>query len=498
MPERDPNALPCAHGAEAGIAGVQLLDRPFADTVAAELRPEEVFDPLARDILEHKRKALDRREAFDSSVYLAQMDSEERGALQQKLSMFIMAGEGVHNLQAARQLMRAIKGASLDRKRINAIDAWQGNALNGRDLEAQAMLEAQVREVFEPATDGQELQILNLSVAPPPVGAPLVGKEGQQLVMPGDVVAFASDPGAGKTMKLLALAEGIASGGTVLGFKCQQAPVLYLSSDGDPHVHQKLERLWNARGPGKEGLSDLPLAVVVDDDFNLGEDAHFSRLLATLEHFKFDTTPSVLILESLATNVDGHTDINDQQQVRQWARVRLRSLQARFPGLTILLSAHLKKRQAQGINDLGSRVAGSVQIRAAVDALIGLVATGKEAFTVHQVKRSRSGGSFDGFGVRIEGEYPNPISLVNTGLTETSIEELRGAGAAIIQYMQAGHERAPLASLAEALRGSFRLRAVQAAAKRLAESDPPRLVRVSKKPAVYALLPHQAELEECD
>src|SRR5207247_2383018 len=138
-----------------------------------------------------------------------------------------------------------------------------------------------------------------------------------------------------------------------------------------------LHRQWVGRGTQVGALAGLPLHILADDDFCLEEPIWYGRLRKTLEKL-VAAGPVTLILESLATNVR-EADLNDQVAVRQFARTRVRSLMAHFTGLTVILSCHLRKPQRAGANDLGSRVAGSVQIRGAVDCVLGLVPAGRDA-----------------------------------------------------------------------------------------------------------------------
>ena len=328
----------------------------------------------------------------------------------------------------------------------------------------------------------------------PPAPEPLVGTEKEQLLIPGELDGIASDSGVGKTNLLCAVAEGIASGRDVLGFKCQQRSVLYVTSDGEPDLARRLRRLWEGLTGESRIPSDLPLHAFSDDAFNLDHDSDFARVRKSLEDLGARRVPAVFLLESLATNVSDPDVLKDQVQFRDYARRRFRALMTDFPGLTIAVSAHLRKPQQGGANDLGTRVAGSMQIRAGLDCIIGLIPSGRDAFTVRRVKRSRSGGDFEAFKVRILGARTEPLRLVNDGPTVVSVEEARGAAGAVLAFLRAAGGRKSLKDIKSGVT-TYRTRAVEDACKRLSEGERPRLVRVSQKPAVYELVPEQVDLD---
>jgi AAA domain len=345
---------------------------------------------------------------------------------------------------------------------------------------------------YEASVAAEPLAVLDLSIEPPPPSKPLVGDDHRQVLMPGEIIGIAADPGVGKTKLLTELAFGIASGTEALGFPCVQQPVVYVSSDGDPHLAQNFHRQWSRRGSGAGLLADLPLSVFSDDDFCLADPIWYARLVKTLIRVGASKGPVTCFIESLATNVLNPEDLVDQVKVRQFVRATIRRMMRTFPGLTVPISCHLRKTQPGGMNDLGTRVAGSVQIRGAVDCLIGLVPAGRDAFTVRRVKRSRSGGDFEPFKVQIEGARTEPLTLRNLGPVEVSRDEARGAAAAVMIVMRRECRTMTIDSLAEAI-PSFKKRAIQAACKGLSEAEKPLLIRASKKPAAYSLVPDQPD-----
>jgi hypothetical protein len=332
--------------------------------------------------------------------------------------------------------------------------------------------------------------------APAPVPPPvLVGDDSAQLVTRGELTGVVADSGAGKTKLLVGLGIGIAHGGEVLGFPCQQQPVLFVSSDIDPDIHRTVCRSWAGRGGTADGLAALPFKVHSDPDFNLDDETCFAKVRTALEAVGGRERPVVFILEVLSSNVTDPKTLVDQVLFRDYSRRRFRSLMKEFPGLSIVFSAHLRKPQQGGANGIGDRVAGSMQIRASCDCIIGLIASGKDGFEVRRVKRSRSGGDFAAFRVAIVPPgRTEPLTLRNLGAVEVTIEEARGAAGAVLTLMR---EKGPRMALKDIVTGvsSHRKRAVEDSCKRLAEASPPALVRVSKKPAVYELSADQGRLD---
>jgi len=344
------------------------------------------------------------------------------------------------------------------------------------------------------ALGAEPLPFFDFSKEPPPVPEPLVGDERQQLIMPGEKTAVASDSGVGKTQLLIAFALGIASGKEVLGFRCRPRPVVYISSDGDPSIEMKIRRQWAGMGGQPEELVALALRSWADDGFCLEDETSFRRLRATLAQVGAAETPAVLILESLATNVR-NTKLDDQASVRQFVNRYLGSLQPSFPGLSEIVSCHLRKPQYGGANDLGTRVAGSIQIRAAFDSIIGLTAAGKNTFSVMRVKRSRSGGDFEAFSVSIEGGRSEPLILRKQEAVNVTPEESRGAAKAVMAYMRRATSGPKTIEEIASNVPEFKTRAIQAACKKLSEAKPPLLTRTAEKPAAYILAPNSSDFD---
>jgi hypothetical protein len=353
-------------------------------------------------------------------------------------------------------------------------------------------IETAKREL-EGSAAAEPLVAIDFSVDWPATPGPLVGDGKQQLIMPAEKTGIASDSGVGKTQLCSALALGIVSGRPVLGFPSQQQPVVLVSSDGDPALNLKICRQWEGMGGARSDLALLPLYVVSDEDFCLEDTSCFARTRSTLQRAGAEKRPVTFILESLATNVRD-TDLRDQVAVRRYTTERFGALMAAFPGLTCIFTCHLRKIQQGSANDLGTRIAGSIQIRAACDSIIGLTVAGKDRFIARRVKRSRSGGDFEPFRVAIAGDRTAPLVLRNEGPADVTIAEVRGAARAVVDFMRAAGGRRLLKEIVAGCL-KFSERAVQDACKRLSECDRPTLVRTGGKPAAYDLTPNQGAFD---
>jgi hypothetical protein len=128
-----------------------------------------------------------------------------------------------------------------------------------------------------------------------------------------------------------------------------------------------------------------------------------------------------------------------------------------------------------------------MQIRGAFDSVLGLVGSGRDAFTVKRIKRSRSGADFEPFKVSIRGVRGQPLSLTNEGTVDVSLAETRGAARGVLEYMRQTPGPVELKLIVLNVKNA-RQRAVQDACKRLSEGDRAHLRRVSKKPAAYEFI----------
>jgi len=380
--------------------------------------------------------------------------------------------------------------------RVAGIEEAAYNGANDRDLDELIEDLATERD----AVTVEALPALDLSADPGPAPEPLVGDETAQLIMPGEITLEASDSGVGKTKLATEIGLSVASDQDCLGWPVLSGPVVYVTSDGDPDLARNIRRQWVGRGGDPARLRDLPLHVHVDNDFCLEQGRSLDRLAATLSQMreKFGP-PRLLILESLSTNVST-TNLNDQTEVRTFFRRHIRSLMADHPDMAALVSAHLKKKQPGGANDLATRVAGSMQIRGAVDCVIGLVGGPGNTFTVRRLKRSRSGGDFEAFRVGIVGPRNGPLSLVHQGpATAAGVTdaEREGCAAAILEYLTENPGRQKLAAIVAALKDSkprgFLKRTVERTCRKLADEE--LLLRTGNKPAAYELAAPHEELE---
>jgi len=420
-----------------------------------------------------------RGEMFDREIAASRI-AETTGAERGDVDAIMRSIEGRGNPAAFQLWLDKLRSLRFRRRLVDAGE----HAQNGcADADLVAAVQLAVRE-GETGNDG--LVFADLTAPPLPTPPALVGRPGCTLIPVRQKTGVVGDSGAGKTHLFVSLALGIASGCDVLDMACAQQPVLYCTSDDDPDMERKFQR--HAAGLGLD-LGSLPLRLVSDPEFNLDRPGTVARVRKALADLGAAERPATFILESLTTNVVlDLTNLHDAVSVRAYIRRTLAALQADFPDLSSIVSHHLKKPQAGGANDLSTRVSGSVQIRAGLDCVIGLVPDGPEAFTVRTLKRSRSGARFDAFKVRILGDPDAPLTLKYDGTVDVSDSELMGASGAVLAFLKAAGGPRPLKAIVAGVTG-FRDRAIQSACRRLSDGESPRLVRTGIKPAAYTYAP---------
>jgi len=484
--------LPHSHEAERAVLAAAFLDDECLPEVRALLDPSQFYDLRNALIFRAICALADAGSAVDLVTvkdWLASEGKLETAGGHAYVSSILDGAVPSRNVDTHAKIVAEKARRRNILIRVAGIEEAAYNGTNARDLDE--LIESLAEERASEAAV-EVLPALDLASEPGPAPEPLVGDETAQLIMPGESNVIASESGVGKTKLLSEIGLSVASGQDCMGWPVVQGPVVYVTSDGDPDMQRNLRRQWFGRGGDPARLSELPLHVHVDPDFCLEQGQCFDRLKLTLHQVaeKFGP-PRLLIVESLSTNVLT-TNLNDQTDVRTFFRRYIRSLMAAHPGMAVILSAHLKKKQAGGANDLATRVAGSMQIRGAVDCVIGLVGAPGNCFAVRRLKRSRSGGDFEAFRVGIVGPRNGPLSLVHQGpATAAGVtdEEREGCAAAVLEYMAANPGRQKLTAICAALKEwkprGFQARAVQKACRKLADEEI--LLRTGNKPAAYEL-----------
>jgi AAA domain len=315
-------------------------------------------------------------------------------------------------------------------------------AQNGcRDSELREAAERAMREIESAVADSVRLEPLTFSAwnpeQPPPVA--FGDGVGDAILAHGDLVVFAGDSGAGKSLSILDLGIAWATRAAWLGFRCATAPgrVLILSSDGDgvEPVRARVCRLGLGRGLEPAALDGLPLRVIPADGFNLDNPAGFAALKAIVRDFD----PDLIGLETLTSLAGPDRDLNANADASDFIVRRLRPLQPRQDGSrrTLILGHHPRKKSGQpGANALRDRVANSFYVVAGIDSVIGFEPGGERAFTCRIVKPSRWGIRFPGFQARIDGEPPAALKLIRTGTVEPTVAEQEAEGRRVLAALR--------------------------------------------------------------
>jgi hypothetical protein len=193
-----------------------------------------------------------------------------------------------------------------------------------------------------------------------------------------DRVLLYGEWGCLKTWLLLSLAIHLAAGKPWLGqFAIPQAQrVLFVNEeDKEATVRRRIQRL--AMGAGVES-EDLPLKVLSRAGIQL-DGTGADNLLRELAERDFN--PQVIILETLRRLNPG--DENSAKDIRSFWRSCDPLLEA---GNTIVVSHHMRKPQANGINAARHRASGSTDVMAGVDCALALIRKGRDAVVVEAVK----------------------------------------------------------------------------------------------------------------
>lgn len=340
--------------------------------------------------------------------------------------------DGVPKSTNVRFYAQIVASKARRRALIGPTEALLAAALNGEpDEEVESALARLIEMApLSDAGGGYALEPLRFSDYDEDEPLPIAfGSEGGEApIALGDLIVFAGDSGAGKSLSLLDLSIAWCTGAAWLGFPSKTAGgrVLIVTSDGDgaAAVRARVVRLGQGRGLSVADLDALPLRVVVSDTFNLDTSASFASLQKLIAEFD----PDLLGLETLSTLMGPERDVNKAADVTGFISRRLRPLQPRPGGTrrTEIIGAHLRKKAAvPGANALRDRVAGSFRVVAGADSVIGFEPAGDRAFNVKLVKLSRWGLRFRPFHVSIEGDPPHPLSLKTTGpIDETPSERM--------------------------------------------------------------------------
>lgn len=188
-------------------------------------------------------------------------------------------------------------------------------------------------------------------------------------VVPGwlalqDFCVIGGEPATGKSVLALDLALALATGAEFLGMKVLgQFRVLYLDEEMPPALARRRIRMMMR---GRELEPDqVALRYYNNNGLNLDQAESRLALRAVLDDFQ----PQVLMLDSLIRFHDRPE--NDNTEMAKFVRDVLRPIQTEY-GTTVVALHHLAKPGKDKSKELGHRLRGASDLRAAVDHLWGL------------------------------------------------------------------------------------------------------------------------------
>ena len=296
---------------------------------------------------------------------------------------------------------RLVVEAARHRREFQAARALERASLNG-GLNANPALQLQLQEMLADRPHGSALEPLDLTEA---LAGPLPETEWRWhgWLAEGDLALLAGDPGIGKSIATLLLADAVRRGAEFLGESCERGRV----------------GLLDYENPLAEGLKRIRRAGITSDDhaglflfhcppLDLGTPAGVSAFAETVERYDLD----LVVIDSLRRAAPG-LDENDSAAVSS-VLSPLRSLTA-SSGRTIIVVHHSRKRVGDSPSEARQMVRGSLDLVASVDVLLYIRSKESGTFTLEHAK-SRRGLPHEPIQVRIAGDgNDDELRLVNEG-----------------------------------------------------------------------------------
>jgi hypothetical protein len=412
--------------AEEYVLGALLLEG--AAGVAASLRKAEEIRELGLEPTHFYRKrshgeiyaaALALVDAGRPTDFLAvEEELRQRGTLEQ-----VGGGSKVRELAAsvpatanAAYHAQLIVDAARRRSQLRTLDAARDAVTNGglpEHPETRALLHELIEE---PETTAIALPVLDL---PELLSGPMPEVDwlwGSWLAR-GDLALLVGDPGVGKSLLALCLADAVRRGASFLDERCARGRVGVVDLENPlAEVHKRLRQV----GVTSDNVAGL--AYVHGEPVNLMSPIGLAQLRGMIEEHELD----LVVIDSLRRAAPG-LDENDSAEVAQ-VFSPLRQLTA-TSGRVIVVIHHARKKIGDNPTDAGQMVRGSGDLVASVDVL--LYARAKEAgkFTLEHGK-ARRGFPHPSILVAIENESDDPTSpvrLVNEGevaMAEDKVEAM--------------------------------------------------------------------------
>lgn len=193
----------------------------------------------------------------------------------------------------------------------------------------------------------------------PPLSAPII----EGLLRRGHLMMLTGPPKAGKSWAMVQLAYAVATGGTWMGFKCQQGTVCYIDTELDPNsLYNRFDRVR-----AKLGLRDSCGNIKVLS--MRGQTITAESLANTIIDAYGDEMPSLIIIDSIYSIESG--DENSAGDMREM----LQQLGRLLAGGSALAFAHHHAKGNAGTRNVIDRGSGSGVFGRFVDAMVDLTPT---------------------------------------------------------------------------------------------------------------------------
>jgi hypothetical protein len=241
----------------------------------------------------------------------------------------------------------------------------------------------------------------------------------------GDLAILAGDPGVGKSILGLCLANGTRRGEAFLDEPCRRGRVGIFDFENPLDEANKRLRRIGLTCEDNDGLFYFHAPAL-----NLSTEAGRRELAETIERYEFD----LVVIDSLRRAAPG-LDENDSGAVSA-VLSPLRALTARS-GRTIVVVHHSRKRLGDNPTDASQMVRGSLDLVASVDVLLYVRAKEAGTFTLEQGK-SRRGLAHESILVQIEGSGDDEtLSLASAGPVASAEDKVEAMLARIIEALRA-------------------------------------------------------------
>ncbi|HEX9952154.1 MAG TPA: AAA family ATPase [Rubricoccaceae bacterium] len=176
---------------------------------------------------------------------------------------------------------------------------------------------------------------------------------------PGTITQFLGGSKAGKSTLLLSMLAEVSRGGTFLGKKCRQAPVLYVTEQGRKSFVESLERSLPA-GTRAVDLTDL-LALTAEKVYGRS----WAQVLGLVRKTVKQVGAQVVVFDTLSEAADVQGDAENSAGASRMLYRSLRGLLS--DDMTIVAVRHTRKDERGGIAESGI---GSVANSGAADHLV--------------------------------------------------------------------------------------------------------------------------------